>query len=183
VFHRARLAARLAVHDSDASQLMASGQVRPRPAQRLLKRLTTTHDTAIQSGRQVSRARGTGDLLRLLARRLVQPELCAVSIVGRQRGRRIGAAPPGLPEGEVDLALADTDDDLSEAELARLNETLERGFEAIKGGLPGAARSTRAKRTVRQEPACMVAHVTKITASIRRATSSSSRPTIQVDVR
>ena len=48
-----------------------------------------------------------------------------------------GDAPPGLPEGEVDLCLAERDDDMddmSEADLARLNDALERGFEAIKAG-------------------------------------------------
>jgi hypothetical protein len=42
--------------------------------------------------------------------------------------------PPGLPDGKVDLRLADADDDLSEAELAHLNEALQRGFEAVKAG-------------------------------------------------
>jgi hypothetical protein len=42
--------------------------------------------------------------------------------------------------GDVDLVLADLDDDMSEAELARLNEALERGFEAIKAGLFRPAR-------------------------------------------
>jgi hypothetical protein len=34
----------------------------------------------------------------------------------------------------VDLVLADADDEMTEAELARLNDALERGFEAIKAG-------------------------------------------------
>jgi hypothetical protein len=51
-----------------------------------------------------------------------------------ENGRITGEAPPGLPEGEVDLALADAADDMTEAELARLNDALERGFEAIKAG-------------------------------------------------
>lgn len=49
-------------------------------------------------------------------------------------GRITGDAPPGLPDGEVDLCLADADDDLSEAELARLNKALDRSFEAVKAG-------------------------------------------------
>lgn len=49
-------------------------------------------------------------------------------------GRITGDAPPGLPDGEVDLCLADADDDLSDAELEHLNEALERGFEAVKAG-------------------------------------------------
>jgi hypothetical protein len=51
-----------------------------------------------------------------------------------ENGRITGDAPPGLPEGEVDLVLADADDEMTEAELARLNDALERGFEAIKAG-------------------------------------------------
>lgn len=39
-----------------------------------------------------------------------------------------------LPDGEVDLCLADADDDLSEADLARLNEALDRGFQAVTAG-------------------------------------------------
>jgi S-adenosylmethionine:diacylglycerol 3-amino-3-carboxypropyl transferase len=51
-----------------------------------------------------------------------------------ENGRITGDAPPGLPEGEVDLVLADAEDEMTEAELARLNDALERGFEAIKAG-------------------------------------------------
>lgn len=51
-----------------------------------------------------------------------------------ENGRITGEAPPGLPEGEVGLALAEAKDDMTEAELARLNDALERGFEAIKAG-------------------------------------------------
>lgn len=51
-----------------------------------------------------------------------------------ENGRITGEAPPGLPDGDLDLCLADADDDLSEAELARLNEALDRGFEAVKAG-------------------------------------------------
>jgi hypothetical protein len=51
-----------------------------------------------------------------------------------ENGRITGDAPPGLPDGEVDLCLADADDDLSEAALARLDEALHRGFEAVKAG-------------------------------------------------
>ena len=51
-----------------------------------------------------------------------------------ENGRITGDAPPGLPDGEVELCLADADDDLSEAELAQLNEALDRGFEAVKAG-------------------------------------------------
>ena len=51
-----------------------------------------------------------------------------------ENGRITGDAPPGLPEGEVDLCLAEGDDNMSEADLAQLNDALERGFEAIKVG-------------------------------------------------
>lgn len=59
-----------------------------------------------------------------------------------ENGRITGDAPPGLPEGEVDLVLADTDDEMTEAELARLNDALERGFEAIKARRFRPARDT-----------------------------------------
>jgi len=51
-----------------------------------------------------------------------------------ENGRISGEAPPGLPDGEVDLCLADPEDDLSDDELARLNEALTKGFESIKAG-------------------------------------------------
>ena len=38
------------------------------------------------------------------------------------------------PDGDVDLCLADPDDEMSDDELARLNEALARGFESIKAG-------------------------------------------------
>jgi hypothetical protein len=52
-----------------------------------------------------------------------------------ENGRITGAAPPGLPDGEVDLCFADPDDDdMSDEDLARLNAALARGFESIKAG-------------------------------------------------
>lgn len=51
-----------------------------------------------------------------------------------ENGRISGDAPVGLPEGEVDLVLADAEDEMTEVELARLNDALELGFEAIKAG-------------------------------------------------
>jgi len=51
-----------------------------------------------------------------------------------ENGRISGEAPAGLPDGEVDLCLADPDDGMSDEELARLNEALARGFESIKLG-------------------------------------------------
>jgi hypothetical protein len=51
-----------------------------------------------------------------------------------ENGQITGDAPPGMPEGDVDLVLADDEDDMTEAELARLNDALERGFESLKAG-------------------------------------------------
>ena len=51
-----------------------------------------------------------------------------------ENGRITGEAPAGLPDGEVDLCLADPDDGMSDAEVERLNDALARGFEAIKAG-------------------------------------------------
>ena len=51
-----------------------------------------------------------------------------------ENGRISGDAPPGLPEGDLDLVLADGDDEMTEVELAQLNDALELGFEAIKAG-------------------------------------------------
>jgi hypothetical protein len=51
-----------------------------------------------------------------------------------ENGHIVGEAPPGLPEGDVDLVLADVEDEMQPAELARLNDALERGFEAVKAG-------------------------------------------------
>jgi predicted dinucleotide-binding enzyme len=41
---------------------------------------------------------------------------------------------PGLPDGDVELVLADGDDETTETELARLNDALGLGFEAINAG-------------------------------------------------
>jgi len=51
-----------------------------------------------------------------------------------ENGRISGEAPAGLPDGEIDLCLADADDEMTDEELARLNEALARGFESIKAG-------------------------------------------------
>ena len=51
-----------------------------------------------------------------------------------QNGRITGEAPPGFPEGEVELCLADSDDALSEEELARLNEALDAAWTSIAEG-------------------------------------------------
>lgn len=54
--------------------------------------------------------------------------------VNVQNGRITGEAPAGLPDGEVDLCLAEPEDEMSDEELARLNEALGRGFDSIKAG-------------------------------------------------
>ena len=51
-----------------------------------------------------------------------------------ENGRISGEAPAGLPDGDVDLCLADPQDEMTDEELARLNEALARGFESIKAG-------------------------------------------------
>jgi hypothetical protein len=51
-----------------------------------------------------------------------------------QNGRISGDAPAGLPDGDLDLCLAEPDDTLTDEELVRLNEALARGFESIKAG-------------------------------------------------
>lgn len=51
-----------------------------------------------------------------------------------EHGRITGEAPAGLPDGEFELCLADDDDDMSEAELAQLNDALRRAFAAISAG-------------------------------------------------
>jgi len=51
-----------------------------------------------------------------------------------ENGRITGEAPAGLPDGEVDLCIAEPDDEMSADELGRLNDALTRGFESIKAG-------------------------------------------------
>lgn len=51
-----------------------------------------------------------------------------------ENGRITGNAPAGLPEGDVELCLAEPDDAMTDEETARLNEALARGFESIKAG-------------------------------------------------
>ncbi|HEX2692239.1 MAG TPA: hypothetical protein VHN14_36770 [Kofleriaceae bacterium] len=59
-----------------------------------------------------------------------------------ENGRISGDAPPGLPEGEADLCLAEGDDDMSEADLARLDDALRpRGVGRAQGRRSCAARS------------------------------------------
>ncbi len=51
-----------------------------------------------------------------------------------ENGRITGDAPAGLPEGDVELCLAEPDDDMTDDDAARLNDALARGFESIKAG-------------------------------------------------
>ncbi len=51
-----------------------------------------------------------------------------------ENGRITGEAPAGLPDGELDLCLAEPEDEMTDEELARLNEALARGFESIRAG-------------------------------------------------
>jgi hypothetical protein len=51
-----------------------------------------------------------------------------------ENGRITGEAPPELPDGEVELRLAEPEDEMSDEELARLDDALARGFESIKAG-------------------------------------------------
>jgi hypothetical protein len=59
-----------------------------------------------------------------------------------ENGLITGKAPPGLPDGEHDLCLLD-ETELTETELARLNDALERGYEAVKASRTRPARGTR----------------------------------------
>ena len=63
-----------------------------------------------------------------------------------ENGRISGDASPGLREGNVDLVLADGDDEMTEAELVRLHNALELGFAAIKAGGFRSARDTSVDR-------------------------------------
>jgi hypothetical protein len=51
-----------------------------------------------------------------------------------ENGRITGDAPAGLPEGEIELCLAEPDDEMTDDEAARLNDVLARGFESIRAG-------------------------------------------------
>jgi hypothetical protein len=51
-----------------------------------------------------------------------------------ENGRISGDAPPGTPDGDLELRIAEPEDDMSDEELARLNEALAQGFEQIKAG-------------------------------------------------
>lgn len=48
-----------------------------------------------------------------------------------ENGHITGEA-PGLPDGELELCVADAGDDMSDDEIARLNRALEAGFASIE---------------------------------------------------
>ena len=55
-------------------------------------------------------------------------------------GQITGVAPPGVPDGPIDLCLVDDDgDEPVGEELARLNDALRRGFESMQAGRGRAA--------------------------------------------
>lgn len=51
-----------------------------------------------------------------------------------ENGRISGQAPPGFPEGDLDVRLVEPEDEMTGEELQRLDETLARGFESIAAG-------------------------------------------------
>ena len=50
-----------------------------------------------------------------------------------ENGRITGVAPPGLPDGEIELCIAEPDDmdEMTDAELAQLDESLQRTLEVV----------------------------------------------------
>lgn len=51
-----------------------------------------------------------------------------------QDGHISGEAPPGLPEGELELCLAEPDEEMTEEEAAEVNRLIEAGWHAIQQG-------------------------------------------------
>lgn len=52
-----------------------------------------------------------------------------------ENGKIVGDAPPGLPEGtELELCIADPDDQMTEGELSELNRGLEAAWRSVKAG-------------------------------------------------
>ena len=63
-----------------------------------------------------------------------------------ENGRLVGPAPPGLVEGtELELCLADSQDDLTETQLAELNRSLEAAWSSIQAGRGFAAEDVIAE--------------------------------------
>jgi hypothetical protein len=51
-----------------------------------------------------------------------------------KNGQITGQAPAGFPEGDVDMCLAEPDDEMSPEEAERLNAALEAGWRCIEEG-------------------------------------------------
>lgn len=52
-----------------------------------------------------------------------------------ENGKIIGDAPPGLEEGaELELSIADPEDEMTDEELGRLNQALEEAWRSVKEG-------------------------------------------------
>ena len=52
-----------------------------------------------------------------------------------ENGKIVGDAPAGLEEGvELELSIADSGDDMTEEELARLSQALEKAWQSVKAG-------------------------------------------------
>ena len=52
-----------------------------------------------------------------------------------QKGQIVGEAPPGVPEGtELELCIAEPEDEMTEEELAQLDGALERAWRSIQAG-------------------------------------------------
>lgn len=52
-----------------------------------------------------------------------------------QNGQIVGDAPPGIPEGtELDLCVAEPDEEMTEEELSRLNGALEAAWRSAQAG-------------------------------------------------
>ena len=52
-----------------------------------------------------------------------------------QKGQIVGEAPPGVPEGtELELCIAEPEDEMTEEELAQLNGALERAWRSVQTG-------------------------------------------------
>ncbi|MBI4817312.1 MAG: hypothetical protein HY791_13700 [Deltaproteobacteria bacterium] len=66
-------------------------------------------------------------------------------------GRLVAAAPEGWPEGaELDVVLADQDDDMSDEEVAELDSALEKSLEQAATGRFTEASEFLAKLTARR---------------------------------
>jgi len=51
-----------------------------------------------------------------------------------ENGRITGIAPEGMPDGDIELALVEPEDEMSEEELVRLDAALREGLEDVRSG-------------------------------------------------